>query len=84
MSWTDIGHDVQIEVRHVGDELHGVAYMHKRPDTGAQCEGWADCKPVWKDGWDVVSLEPLTLSPSLACRACGHHGFIRDGKWTPA
>jgi hypothetical protein len=34
--------------------------------------------------WDVISLEPLTLSPSLACGTCGHHGWIRDGKWVPA
>ncbi|MFD1145952.1 hypothetical protein [Saccharothrix hoggarensis] len=34
--------------------------------------------------WDVVTLEPLTLSPSLLCRACGHHGFVRDGRWVPA
>lgn len=32
----------------------------------------------------VVLADPLTLEPSLACRACGHHGFIRDGKWVPA
>lgn len=30
--------------------------------------------------WDVTSWEPLTLSPSLLCRLCGWHVFIRDGK----
>ena len=30
----------------------------------------------------VVSFGPLTLSPSLLCTACGHHGHIQDGKWT--
>ena len=34
--------------------------------------------------WTLESLEPLTLSPSLLCRWCGRHGFIRDGKWVPA
>jgi hypothetical protein len=34
--------------------------------------------------WTVESWDPLTLSPSIACRSCGHHGFIRDGKWVPA
>lgn len=82
--FVDIGHDVQIEERWLHGELHGVAYKHKRPDNGAQCEGFADCKPAWKDGWDIVALQPLTLSPSLLCRACGHHGFIRDGSWVPA
>jgi hypothetical protein len=28
--------------------------------------------------------ESLTISPSLACRGCSSHGFIRDGKWIPA
>lgn len=30
--------------------------------------------------WDLVSWEPLTISPSLLC-SCGAHGFIRDSKW---
>jgi hypothetical protein len=33
--------------------------------------------------WDVLSGEPLTLSPSLLCH-CGDHGYIRDGRWVPA
>jgi hypothetical protein len=31
--------------------------------------------------WQVESWDPLTLSPSLLCRSCGNHGFIRNGKW---
>ena len=35
--------------------------------------------------WQVVSLEPLTLSPSILCSpdkgGCGLHGFIRGGRW---
>lgn len=34
--------------------------------------------------WQVESWEPLTLSPSLLCRTCGLHGFIRAGRWVPA
>lgn len=44
-------------------------------------------KPDWWAGgptWEVGSLDPLTLSPSLACTNCAHHGFIRDGRWVPA
>src|SRR5690348_3902891 len=29
--------------------------------------------------WDVEAWEPLTLSPSLLCRQCGDHGFIKEG-----
>lgn len=33
--------------------------------------------------WQLNSLEPLDVSPSLLC-SCGHHGFIRSGRWVPA
>ena len=36
------------------------------------------------NGWTLEGKEPLTISPSLLCRACGSHGFIRDGKWVSA
>lgn len=35
-------------------------------------------------GWDVEVMDPLTLSPSLLCRLCGSHGFIKQGKWISA
>ena len=34
--------------------------------------------------WTVESWDPLTLSPSLLCKLCGDHGFIREGRWVPA
>lgn len=34
--------------------------------------------------WDVLQEEPLTVSPSILCRECGDHGFIRGGQWQPA
>lgn len=34
--------------------------------------------------WTIEQEEPLTLSPSLLCTACGDHGWVRDGKWIPA
>lgn len=34
--------------------------------------------------WQVVSWDPLTLTPSLLCMRCGDHGFVRDGKWVRA
>lgn len=34
--------------------------------------------------WEVVQFEPLTLSPSLQCGLCPHHGFIREDRWVPA
>jgi hypothetical protein len=34
--------------------------------------------------WELVQEEPLTLAPSILCRACGNHGFIQAGRWVPA
>jgi len=34
--------------------------------------------------WQLVQEDPLTLSPSILCRVCGHHGFIQNGLWVPA
>lgn len=31
--------------------------------------------------WKVMQWEPLTLTPSILCRQCGLHGWIRDGEW---
>lgn len=80
--WVDIGHDVSIEVRRIDGEVAGVAYRHPTP-AGEPCQGYA---PVTGPGelWSLASAEPLTISPSLLCLACGHHGFIRDGRWVPA
>lgn len=69
----------------------GLAIDHPRPD-GTPCIGSAatfdgpvvrqidPTRPVWT----VESLDPLTISPSLLCRLCGDHGFIRNGRWEPA
>jgi len=34
--------------------------------------------------WTVERWEPLTLSPSILCKVCGWHGWLRDGRWVPA
>lgn len=34
--------------------------------------------------WQVQSIEPLTISPSVLCVPCGDHGFIREGRWVRA
>lgn len=57
-----------------GDEWHRDSVTFDLP--GTQSRG----RPLWQ----VVSWEPLTLSPSILNRVCGWHGFIRDGKWVTA
>lgn len=43
----------------------------------------------WKVNHQLVAGGPgaeahLTIAPSLACRSCPSHGWIRDGKWVQA
>lgn len=65
----------------------GFLMTHPRPDTGEPCYPTGYYIPTHPESpvrWTVESEDPLTLAPSLACRVCGDHGFIRDGKWVPA
>jgi hypothetical protein len=51
---------------------------------------WHWCRAVGRwSAWGVeqhtvVSLDPLTLDPSLLWPCCGRHGFVRDGAWVEA
>lgn len=71
-------------------ERHVVLVAHTTPDgrpcmSGATLDSETARRFESPDSlWTVVSWEPLTLWPSLLCRMCGHHGFIRDGRWVPA
>lgn len=68
----------------------------KHPPVAGKCsgDGWVAFEGrAWARGfagkegfqaWKVESEEPLTLSPSILCRACGDHGHIRNGKWERA
>lgn len=65
----------------------GLIYRHPAPD-GSECsgsvvfEGEAARKVMPNHPqWTVDSWEPLTLSPSLLCTTCGHHGWIKNGAW---
>ncbi len=87
----DLGHGVALQFTSWGDhDRVGYLLDHTKPD-GSVCEGGGlfDLPGVreafpGRAVWTVESWEPLTLSPSLLCSACGHHGFVRDGHWIPA
>lgn len=67
-------------------EKAGATVSHRKPD-GSECASgvmFAGTPASDDVTWTVESWEPLTLSPSLLCRLCGDHGFIRDGRWVPA
>lgn len=91
----DLGYGVIIEFFVVDDNGERVGLVETHPasmqpsgrcsgsvrfDTPAAHAAYTTPGPFWQ----VVSLDPLTLSPSLLCHACGNHGFIRDGKWQVA
>ncbi len=68
------------------DRLVGWLHTHPdaRSDSGMLCQSFCAVRPV--DGTpvhDILSAEPLTLSPSLKCRICGAHGEVVNGKWEP-
>jgi hypothetical protein len=87
----DIGHRVYITNLWRDGKRVGLIETHDRPDGGGRCSGSVmfDLPAVRESFpghavWTVESWAPLTLSPSLLCRTCGHHGFIRAGSWVPA
>lgn len=85
----DLGHDVfYTKGLTRSGQWVSIQEWHRDP-AGNWCAGYVpfDVEHEWRtpaDAWQVVQWEPLTLSPSLLCRACQHHGFIRDGRWIPA
>jgi hypothetical protein len=91
-AWRDIDHGHRIQVTRPDTE--GVRHFvdeHPRSDGTGPCSGAGrvlnpgQARP--DDGrayWTIESEEPLTLSPSLLCTACGDHGWVRDGRWMPA
>lgn len=86
----EIGHETAWSKVFRDDEWVGIHEWHKEDGEWAagfiaftgrtRPEWWSPTSPTW----EVISEEPLTLSPSLACRQCGHHGWIRNGLWEPA
>ncbi len=64
-----------------------ITHWHENPQ-GNLCGGWVPFNVQSKyttpnsAKWEVRSLDPLHLEPSLLCN-CGNHGFIRAGRWEP-
>lgn len=86
----DLGHGVSMAWGTRNGERVGLLERHATPD-GEECTGSVAFDmpgaEEWRPGgpfWHVESWEPLTISPSVLCRTCGNHGFIRNGRWVPA
>jgi hypothetical protein len=84
----DLGCGVSIVLVEYEGAVVGLEETHLNQE-GQPCRGWValDSAPEQLRAhscWHVVSKNPLTLTPSIKCRACGNHGFIREGRWVPA
>jgi hypothetical protein len=82
------GHRFTFAVNAAGERVGGIHDHPAGSDLGkagdGRCAGSVTFRGFAERGeseWDVVQQDPLTLSPSLLCRACGSHGWIRSGKW---
>ena len=89
----DLGDNHRITFTHFqGERRVAGGVEHLNPATGTACTEWIPFEGrTWAKAfrdtittWKVEQDDPLTLSPSILCRACGDHGFIRDGKWVRA
>lgn len=84
MTTIDLGRDCSAELRYLPNEDSpaGIMWGHPCDPSNHSQANWI---PVGDTGhrWRLESLDPLTLSPSLLCRICGTHGFIRSGRWEP-
>ena len=83
--WPDEGPGAMEPRTGLGTEVMGWGYCC--PGCGAQ-----SYVPRNLDGdttgWDLVAGDPrepstLTLSPSLLCRGCAWHGYLRNGELAP-
>lgn len=94
--WIDAGHGVSFTIRYEkdgepsaqGGDPIALYYKHDCSVHGDNA-GAIELDVPQNDfvpadaKWQIESVDPLTLSPSLLCRACGHHGFLRNGRWEP-
>ena len=87
----DLGHDVRVvftswrEYEHVGLIEEHLTPQGERCGGGIMFDlpGVAEAFPD-RPLWTLCSVDPLTITPSLQCTGCGHHGWIVDGVWCPA
>lgn len=86
------GHSI-IFSEYEGEKRVGANVKHPPVEGRCSGDGWISfAGRSWANSfdertiptWKIESEDPITLSPSILCRACGDHGFVRDGKWVRA
>lgn len=64
-----------------------IGWLHTHPDTrnpNVLCQSFCVVRPFnGSPVHQVISADPLTLTPSLKCRTCGAHGEVINGAWEP-
>lgn len=90
----DIGHDVYLSrVVDADGNWIGILEWHECPamqnvNASGLSAGGVNFEnapnSVKGPRWHLVSGDPLTIEPSILCRTCGLHGWIRQGRWVPA
>ena len=83
----NLGHEHFFESVLGGDEQL-VGWLHTHPDarssSGVFCQSFCAVRPInGAPVHQIISADPLTLSPSLLCRTCGVHGNVINGQWEP-
>lgn len=83
----DLGSDMMItfQTRLDDDTPIGFIETHPTPE-GIGCHGQVvfdipEAADLKGPKWQLLSLDPLHIEPSVLCRGCGHHGFVRGGRW---
>lgn len=83
----DLGSGHSLRPLHDDGKVFGYVEYHPTPDGGV-CRGSVPLdipeQPMAGHRWKVVQQDPLTLEPSILCRLCGNHGWIREGRWVKA
>lgn len=85
------GHSLQF-LSYQGSPRVAVNIFHMN-SKGEPCAGFAPfANRAWANSfepgaiatWDVQNDDPLTITPSILCRACGDHGYVTNGRWVKA
>lgn len=89
-NWTDLGGGTEITYQYAenGDRV-GLIERHVCANgvLSAGTVPFSHDRALASPGspvWTVEQADPLTISPSVACARCPHHGWIRNGRWENA
>lgn len=82
----NLGHGHTFEAS-IDEQNQLLGWFHAHPDArnpNVLCQSFCAVRPVGDAPvHEIVCADPLTLSPSLKCRACGAHGHVTNGRWEP-